>query len=339
MSDKTGASVDFYRQLSLLMQANLPLPGSLRSMATGLNSPDFRKVINSLASSVESGKSLSEAMRSYPGYFQAQYVEMIKTGEQTGTLSDTLHEVGMSSRIDQQIASLFRDIFFYPVIVLFLLVAVFLGLNRFVFYPLLSDFMSEYFSFLMGVAEFIHNHFQILVIIYLSLLIFCFWMLGGSRDSTRILLRLIRILPGFAGIFRELQDGRICIFLSMMMKRGIPEKKIFPLLALCVHDDQLSTELLEIGKKIENGTPIGQALEHTQIISPVIGLSFAHIPEPKIPGELASLGQLFLDRSAGALRRLGIVWETATTLAISLAVILYISALFLPYIKLLNYFG
>lgn len=346
MAIEANQNGDFYRQLSLLLKSGLPLPGSLRSLAAGFRSKSFRNTIERVADSVDSGRKLSDAMRHFPHDFDLQYVEIIEAGENNGTLAEALHEIGVSAQADRQVVSLFRDIIFYPFIVLAVLAALFLMLNYTTVYPLrdiytevfAGDIASVSFS-LLDISAFIHDNILSFLIVYAGLFLLGLWLVSGKGNSPRIVLHIVRHLPGFGGIFQELRDARLCIFWSMMLKRGMSEVEIFPLLTLCIDDSAIKKDLKRIGHDVSNGMSVGEALKNTPSISPIIALTFRHVPEERIPNELEELSRIFLERASTALRRIAVISEVALTLIVSFCVLTFISSLFAPFIKVMQYLG
>ncbi len=347
MTNQTNYNGDFYRQLSLLLKSGLPLPGSLRSLAAGFRSRAFRDTVEQVAASVDSGQKMSDAMRRFPQYFNPQYVEVIAASEDNGTLAEAIHEIGLSAQADRQVASLFRDIVFYPMMVIFVLIAIFLMLNYVVVYSFKDVFgdllegepLPLITSLPVMTSTIIHDNVWTVGIIFLALVLAGFWLLSGSGSSTRILLGIVRYIPGFSGVFHELKDARLCIFWSMMLKRGIPEKKIFSLLELCTDDSATRYDLRRLGSDVAAGMATAKAIKSAASISPVIALTFQHLPEERIPGELENLSRMFLERSAAALRRLTVIGEVVLTVAVAVCVFLFIIGMFAPLIMIVEKLG
>jgi type II secretory pathway component PulF len=86
MSIKSYELSDFFRQLSLLVKSKLPLPESLHNIANNSSKREFQKVVNDIASQVENGTKLSEALKEYPFYFSEYEIKMIEAGERSGSL-------------------------------------------------------------------------------------------------------------------------------------------------------------------------------------------------------------------------------------------------------------
>src|SRR3990167_3523239 len=59
----------FTRQLATLIDADMPILESLKTLALQTEKPSFKKIIENIARYVESGSSLSEALNNYPRLF------------------------------------------------------------------------------------------------------------------------------------------------------------------------------------------------------------------------------------------------------------------------------
>ncbi len=80
----------FCRQLSLMLSSGVSLVDSLNSLAIQASKPIFRDQISQIAEDVEGGVYFSEALAKYPGVFSNFFINMIKSGEASGKLSDSL---------------------------------------------------------------------------------------------------------------------------------------------------------------------------------------------------------------------------------------------------------
>ena len=76
----------FTRQLATLLDAGLPLMRGLRLLKEQEENPILRRIIGELATSIEGGGTLSEALAQHPKVFAPLYVNMVKAGELGGIL-------------------------------------------------------------------------------------------------------------------------------------------------------------------------------------------------------------------------------------------------------------
>lgn len=82
----------FIRQLSVMLKAGIPMTTALRSLVPDTGPARYKKSIERLCHDVETGFSLSQAMRKAPEYFNNFMIGSVRIGEYTGTLDDTLSQ-------------------------------------------------------------------------------------------------------------------------------------------------------------------------------------------------------------------------------------------------------
>src|SRR3989344_3323426 len=82
----------FTKHLSVALQAGLTLADGL-DMLVSQASGRMKLVIEKIKRNVESGQSFHQTLEIFPKYFTPMYVNMIKTGEFTGTLESNLKQL------------------------------------------------------------------------------------------------------------------------------------------------------------------------------------------------------------------------------------------------------
>src|SRR5690606_34171703 len=76
----------FFKQLTFMLRAGLPVLQSLQLAVTQVASGRLQKVIRSLMEDIENGMQMSQAMTRHPGVFSPLMVNLIAAGENTGEL-------------------------------------------------------------------------------------------------------------------------------------------------------------------------------------------------------------------------------------------------------------
>ena len=82
----------FIRQLGVMLAAGIPMAGALRSLQPNSGPARYKKALERLCHDVETGYSLSQAMRKAPEFFNDFMVGSVRIGEHTGTLDVALSE-------------------------------------------------------------------------------------------------------------------------------------------------------------------------------------------------------------------------------------------------------
>src|SRR3989344_2658226 len=104
----------FSRQLAVMVQARVPITQSLKSLAIQTKNPSFKEKILKISQLVEEGNSLSEAFVAFPEIFNVFYVSLIKTGEASGKISESLYYLSDHLEREHDIISKIRGAMVYP---------------------------------------------------------------------------------------------------------------------------------------------------------------------------------------------------------------------------------
>ena len=130
----------FSRQLSIMFKSNVSLVESLKVLSEQLKNPRFKEVVLKLANEVEGGTPFSKALSFYPEIFSPFYVNMVKSGEISGNLSESLNYLADHLEREYHLFSKTKGAMVYPALVVVVLFAVFMVLCLFVIPQLITVF-------------------------------------------------------------------------------------------------------------------------------------------------------------------------------------------------------
>ena len=82
--------VVFSRQLAIMFKSNVPVVEALQTLSEQTKNQNFKEKILKIAEKVEGGTPLSASLSSYPKIFSPFYTNIVKSGEASGKLSETL---------------------------------------------------------------------------------------------------------------------------------------------------------------------------------------------------------------------------------------------------------
>ena len=135
--------VIFTRQLSTLIDADMPLSEGLRTLAKQVEKTSFRKIILDVGEAVEGGSLLSAALAQYPNLFSNFYIKLVQSGEVSGKLHESLLYLADYVERSQSINSKLRSALAYPAFIVFSLVVVTIIMGTHVLPQLLSIFKES----------------------------------------------------------------------------------------------------------------------------------------------------------------------------------------------------
>lgn len=134
--------VGFARQLSILFSAQVPLLESLHALAKQTENLYFQQILFEIANDVEGGTILSKAMAKHPKVFSIFFINMVRSGEASGSLENSLQYLADYLEKQYYLMSRVRGAMIYPAFIL----SAFFGIGTvlmIVVVPQLTSFLTE----------------------------------------------------------------------------------------------------------------------------------------------------------------------------------------------------
>jgi type IV pilus assembly protein PilC len=264
---KTKDKVLFSRQLSTLINAGLPLVQSLRSVSGQTTNKAFKVVINEVISDVEAGTAFSVALQKHPQVFNRVYVSLIAAAETSGTLDKGLERLADQQEKDADIISKVRGAMIYPLIVLFVMMAV----VTFMLVKVLPQVQSIYaglkgvsLPFVTRALLFVSDiviHFWWLLLILIGLAIFF-----GSRWAKTAGGR--SAVDGFKmhawpanGLFMKMYMARFARTGTTLVAAGVPLIQVLEITGEAVDNVHIEKSLQKAAEKVKGGKALSEAID------------------------------------------------------------------------------
>jgi type II secretory pathway component PulF len=112
-----GELAQFTQELGVFIEARIPLSEALATIAEQETNDRFRRVLTGVASRVQSGRQLSEAMEEHRGVFGDVYLASIRAAELSGTMSRILGLLSEMLERTDEVRRQVRSALLYPAIV------------------------------------------------------------------------------------------------------------------------------------------------------------------------------------------------------------------------------
>lgn len=108
----------FFRQLAILVDADVPLVQSLRILGKQAESHLLKEIVDKVATDVDGGMSLSKALEKNPKVFSSFLINLIRSGEVSGQLQETLNYLADHLEKEYYLISKVRGAMTYPAFIL-----------------------------------------------------------------------------------------------------------------------------------------------------------------------------------------------------------------------------
>ena len=122
----------FSRQLSTLVSAGVPIVQGLGILESQAENPAFKEVLGAVKSDIESGLSISDALKKQPQAFPDLYCSMIKAGELGGILDTILERLTSYLENSEALKAKVKSAMMYPTVIILISSAVVIFLMVFV---------------------------------------------------------------------------------------------------------------------------------------------------------------------------------------------------------------
>ncbi len=104
----------FTQELSTLLNAGVPVDRALTITGELTERPDFRTVVHDLLRVLKGGKSLADSLATKPDYFSDLYVNMVRAGEASGSLSAVFERLTEFERTRDDLRNYIVSSMVYP---------------------------------------------------------------------------------------------------------------------------------------------------------------------------------------------------------------------------------
>lgn len=271
MSISIGKSVSerdiavFTRLLATMLSTGLPLTDALSNLAMQVKNSHFKEVIRSILHDVQSGTSLSESMGRYPDIFNQLYINLIKAGEASGKVDETLTKLADSLEASLDFKGKIKGAMIYPAIVVTAmgLIAVFM-LTTVV--PKIQDVYKQFNAelplptqILIGISE-LFTHYTWVVVVLGVLGFLLYRTLRKNPVSDMLMNNMFFSVPIFGALQSDVALTIMCRTLSTLLASGVGIIDSLKIVSKTMNNDYYREGLQVAAVSVEKGLPLSVAV-------------------------------------------------------------------------------
>ncbi|TAE91673.1 MAG: type II secretion system F family protein [Verrucomicrobia bacterium] len=356
---KTGGTIKpkvlmiFTRQLATLIDSGLPLLRGLTVLGKQEPNPVLRATIDSLGDSVQGGSTFSESLAQHPKIFNKLYVNMVKAGELGGVLEVVLNRLAEYQEKAHKLKNKIVSAMVYPVIVLFIAVAILLFLMIFIVpkfkemfsdmegaeLPLISEIVFGFSDFLITSNVWIIPN--IVWILFAGVGTYLGTVAWGRTPKGRDVIDGIKLrLPVFGDIQRKSAVSRFTRTLGTLVTSGVPILQALNITKETAGNVVISKAIGDVYEAVKEGESIVTPLQGSGVF-PNMVISMVDVGEEtgQLPEMLLKIADVYDDEVDNAVTALTSILEPIMIVFLALVVGSVVFALFLPLIKIINQMG
>jgi len=263
------------RQLSTLFEAKVPVLESFRLLAAESESVILRKKISVVVEDIQGGMPMSSAMGKHPEVFSKFYVNMIRSGEESGKLDEVFLYLADYLERSYQLTTKAKNALYYPAFVIFVFFAVMILMLVFVI-PRLGVILTEvgqeipfYTKVVLGMSNFLLDYGFLFLIAVAGGIVFL-WHYLRTTVGRAAIARLQISLPYVGGLYRKLYLSRITDNLETLLSSGISMVRSLEISADVVGNKTYEKILKESVESVKAGNSISDVFARYKDIPPLV---------------------------------------------------------------------
>ena len=274
----------FSRQLAVMVQSRVPITQSLKSLAVQVKNPGFKEKILKISQLVEEGSPLSEAFATFPEVFNIFYVSLIKTGEASGKISESLYFLSDHLEREHDISSQITGAMVYPIFVISVLLLVIPMVIIFLM-PRLVDLLKQtavkppvFTQMMIAFYGFLANYGWILLVGFVLLIIFVIYYFTTEEGKKRYDWLSLKV-PFWGGFLKKTFLIRFAENISTLIAAGLSINNALKITRDTVGNFIYKKILTETEERVSQGEKISSVLTKYPELVPAFVVQMIEVGE------------------------------------------------------------
>jgi len=219
--------LNFTQQLSNLLESRINIIKAFYIISGQTHNRNLKILVEELLQKIKQGSSFSESLSSYPRLFSSFYVSMIRTGEASGRLEETLNKLALFLNKKQDFKRSLIEAMIYPAFVILVSIVTVFTLLTFVT-PRILGLFSELnqnlplpTKILIFISNAAINYWWLLASVLISFALVFKRIYGQEKEKIR-LDQLFLKAPVIGSMIFKQQAARVMNTLSILISSGLP---------------------------------------------------------------------------------------------------------------------
>ena len=290
------------RNIGSMLKAGLTISRALSVVERQSSNPRLKGVLKRIIERINQGDQFNVALKEFPEVFNDLYVAMVRAGEESGTLAESLRTLSIQMERSNTLMKKIKGAMIYPVIVITIMVIIGILMMIFVMPQITGVFKGMQMDlpvttkFLIAASDFMVNY-TLVVIAGLIASVVGFLYFLKTKVGKIATSWIIPKLPIIGTLAKETNSARTARTLSSLLDSGVDVLQSIEITEEVLQNVYYKKILQEAAERVEKGTALSEIFIERKDLYPIL------VGEMILVGE--ETGQI-----AGMLGELAIFYET-----------------------------
>jgi len=272
---KTKDMALFCRQFSTMSEAGIPLLQCLNILVLQTENINLKKILREVVVEIEKGKSLTEAFSKYKEKLPDLFINMLASGEASGTLDQSLNRLAVQFEKDHAMMEKVKSAMTYPVVVAVLAAVAVVALIILVV-PIFADIFSSMGAqlplptrILIALSDIFTKYWYAMPVVAIALFIAFKRSIatpGGKKTVDMIILKL----PVVGKLVNKTITARFARTLATLLRSGVPLMQSLETVENVVGNTVVAREIAEARALVREGEKMAPVFMKGKFFPPMV---------------------------------------------------------------------
>ncbi|ELI5732652.1 type II secretion system F family protein [Vibrio fluvialis] len=334
------------RQLATMLTTGVPIVQALKLVGDNHRKAEMKSILAQITKGVEAGTPISKAMRTASTHFDALYVDLIQTGEQSGNLAEVFERLATYREKSEQLRAKVIKALIYPSMVILVALGVsYLMLTMVIpeFESMFKGFGAELPWFTQQILKLSHGVQTYSAGAFIAPLGLVFGIKAARKKSFVVRLKTSQLslrFPIIGGVLAKAAIAKFSRTLATSFSAGIPILASLKTTAKTAGNVHFETAIQDVHRHTAAGMPMYIAMRNTQAF-PEMVLQMVMIGEEsgKLDDMLNKVATIYEFEVDNTVDNLGKILEPLIIVFLGIVVGGLVVAMYLPIFNLMSVLG
>jgi general secretion pathway protein F len=268
--------IDFTKQMATLLNSGIKLTESLSVMTMQTSDSRFRNAISDIRDRVVTGEALTDALKDYEDYFDVIYISMVRVGEVTGSLGESLATIASFMEKRQRVESKVITAMIYPIVLVIFCMSAILVLTTFVI-PKIAEQIARTGQHLPWITKQLMNISYVMtswwIFVVIGVIVAIVWGMKRFLSTAKgayIRDKFLLSLPMFGPLIKQRVVSRFASTLSTLLGSGLSMAESLRVVSEVTGNTIMRRAVQQARERILAGADIATPLRDSGVIDPAI---------------------------------------------------------------------
>ncbi|OGY30234.1 MAG: hypothetical protein A3F35_03240 [Candidatus Woykebacteria bacterium RIFCSPHIGHO2_12_FULL_45_10] len=270
-----STQANFTRQLATMIVSGLPLTDALVVLQKQTENEKMREIITSLANEIQAGNTFASALAKHSNVFSAAYINIVRSGEASGTLDSVLQKLADNLEREREFQSKVKGAFVYPIIIMIAMALVTSIMMIFVVPKLTELYVSLKVNLplptiiLIALSKFMSS-FWWLIIIAIVGLTSAYRRYRKTPHGSLVIDTLLMKIPVMGKLNRDSSMTELTRTLGSLVGAGVPILEALKIAGEVATNAVHRRAVSRAATLVEKGTTLSKAIAQEAVFPPIL---------------------------------------------------------------------